>query len=233
MSASVSVLPRPTASPPPDPCEAERHALRSTIEALVAATAQLDAIQIPLRRLQEAIGGAQAAEERLADCRRLDDQALAAWLASGATGPRPQPSDATLASERDAAVCRQDAAAARGAMPAVEAQYTAAVHVIHGRQAARDAAAITLAAAIAKLRAAELAARLRSMLAEQASILSVADALVSAFNDAARPAAADIRLAVDKVLRETGIPHRPEPGRRLIDRLMTDASADFETGESK
>src|SRR4051812_26950152 len=105
MSASVAILPRPPASPAlADPCEAERRALAATITALSAAVTDLQAVQEPISRLPGAIQVAEAAEAKLADCRRPDDERLSVWLVAGAAGLRPRPCEETIVAAVDVAI---------------------------------------------------------------------------------------------------------------------------------
>jgi len=97
-----------------------RDALRRVVAKLEAASFELDEAQKPARRLSATVAEFEAAERNLLSFVGRQAPPLAAWLAEGATGPRPERAAATLDAERLIAQLNRDSAAARVALPAVQ-----------------------------------------------------------------------------------------------------------------
>ena len=82
----------------PRPLTPARAQLAAAQRQLRATSSALETAQGPVRRLSTIVLEYENLERSLADHRGSDERALGDWLAAGASGPRPQPSDATLPS---------------------------------------------------------------------------------------------------------------------------------------
>ncbi len=212
------------------PNSAARNALRRAVTKLEAASGELDEAQKPVHRLSSAVAEFEAAERELAELRGRDNAALAAWLAEGATGLRPEPSPATLDAERRIAQLNRDGAAARTALPAVEARSQALAEQVRTLHRERDEAAYRAAADAARVFAQRWRAKLVDALRDEATLRSLHNELVTIGNlgegvTAALGAARAIADLINETRRSAAVPHDQESGRRLVAALMTDPSA--------
>jgi hypothetical protein len=102
-----------------------RAELARASEQFAVARDELDRAQRPAQRLAAVLAELTAAEQRLVELRAKDEAELAQWLAGGADGPRPSPSDETLVAEQRLARLSRDAGAARSALPGLQAEVDA------------------------------------------------------------------------------------------------------------
>jgi hypothetical protein len=207
-----------------------RDALRRAIVELEAASRELDEAQKPAHRLSSAVAELREAEHRLAELRSQDDTALAAWLSDGAKGPRPEPSPTTLDAERHVARLNRDGAAARAALPAVEARSQALAERVRSLHRERDEAAYWAAADAAQVFARLWRAKLLDALRDEATLRSLHNELVAVGNlgdgvTAALGAAKAVADLINETRRGAAVPHNQESGRRLISALTTDPTA--------
>jgi hypothetical protein len=228
MSAQLAVV---AGSPPEQP---ERDRLRNAIERVASLTKALTEASAPITRLSAITGALAAAEADLARCRAADDCRLGEWLVTGGEGARPEVSLATLEAERRVAGLARDGAAARAAMPALEASYQQAAAPIRAAQSERDAAVYAVAGEVGMFFVRTI---FRQRIAELMATEAVAVGLVRALAEASprndgspddpRPLAA-AALITEALYREqqagqavAGI----DRGRRLLRALASDSEA--------
>ena len=215
----------------PTPLSPARDALRRAIESLAAANVELTEAQAPEGRLSAIVHELEVAERKLAACRADDDRALAAWLAAGGEGERPQPSVQTLAAERAIAALGRDAIVARAALPEHRAKVQVCIERIPDLGIARRDAAYRVAVeGVRELLDNELRPAIQRVLAIEAKARSVEQALHELGNGAnpsrvALAGSIDVATAIREAKAAVRVPHDPETGKRLIDRLMDDAEA--------
>lgn len=207
-----------------------REVLRRVMTQLEATSRELDEAQKPAHRLSSAVAELEAAEHTLAELRSQDNAVLAAWLSDGAEGRRPEPSPATLDAERCIAQLNRDGAAARAALPAVEARCQALAERVRILHRERDEAAYGAAFDAARSFAHCWRAKLLGALRDEATLRSLHNELVTIGNHgdgvtAALRAAKAIADLINETKRSAAIPHDQESGRRLISTLMTDPTA--------
>jgi hypothetical protein len=128
-SARLAVAPRtvrlrepvvPIAPAPPEmpqPLAPAREALRVAIARVGTAQANLEAFERPVRALEEVIHAADRAEAELAEALVERERAIGAWLAAGQQGPRPALAEDEQALAARAREAREDAEAAKRALP--------------------------------------------------------------------------------------------------------------------
>lgn len=208
-----------------------RDALRSAIELLAAANKELTEAQAPEGRLSAIVHELEMAEHNLAACRAEDDRALGVWLAEGGEGERPQPSVRTLAAERAIAALGRDAIVARAALPAHRAKVHACIERTRDLGIVRrDAAYAAAVEAVRELLDTEFRQAIQRLLAIEAKARSVEQALrqLGHGTNPSRVAlgcSIDVTTAIRQAKAAASVPHDHDIGRRLIDRLMSDAEA--------
>jgi hypothetical protein len=207
-----------------------RGALRRAIAELDAMSRELGEAQKPAQRLFAAVAELEAAERSLAELRERDNAALADWLATGAEGPRPESSPATLDAERRVAQLNRDGAAARTALPAVEARLQAIAERVRTLHRERDDAVYWAAADAARAFALRWRERLVGALREEATLRGLHTELLTIGNlgngvTAALGAAKVVGDLINEIKRSAAVPHDQESGRRLVAALMADPSA--------
>jgi hypothetical protein len=213
---------------------AARTALRTAIELHAAAAAELAESQAPERRLSAVIRELATAEHDLATCRAEDDDVLADWLADGAEGERPRPSMRTLDAERATAALGRDAVAARAALPGHQAKVQARAERVRDLGIARtDAAYLASVEAVREFLDTEFGPAIQRLLAIEAKARSVERALHKLGNGSnpsrvALGCSVEVATAIRNAKGAAGVPHDNDTGRRLLDRLMSDAEATLE-----
>jgi hypothetical protein len=205
-------------------------ALRQAIIELDAVSRELDEALKPAQRLSSAVAELEGAERELTELRVRDNAALAAWLAGSAEDPRPEPSPKTLDAECRIARLNRDGAAARTALPAVEARLQGLAERVRTLHRERDEAAYWAAVDAARACARRWRDRIVGALREEAILRSLHNELVAIGNlgdgvTAALGAANVIVDLINDTKRSAAVPHDQESGRRLMAALMTDPSA--------
>jgi hypothetical protein len=223
--------------PPPLPAQSERAALRAAIGVLKVATDQAAAAAAPVNRLEQAVRAATAADASLKVLREEGQRQVADWIVGGCVAERPLPTVELIEAERRYALTLADAEAARSSLAPLSDVLVAAneqVRVAHHR---RDEAAYLCALAIARARCTKLHARINDVLTVEAEIRSIADELTRLGNrggdsgHVALSAAVEIRELILHTKRSAGMLPNLAAGPRLLRRLVTDATADFDTEE--
>ena len=207
-----------------------RDALRRAIIELDAVTRELDAALKPAQRLSSAVAELEGAERELTELRIRDNAALAAWLTGSAEDPRPEPSPETLDAERRIEQLNRDGAAARTALPAVEAHLQGLAERVRTLHRERDEAAYRAAVDAARACARRWRDRIVGALREEAILRSLHNELAAIGNlgegvTAALGAANVIADLINDTKRRAAVPQDQESGRRLMGALMTDPSA--------
>lgn len=213
------------------PLSEPRVRLAGAIAALNVAVEEMETAGQPCRRLGAALQACEAAARELAELRASDDAILATWLAEACPGPRPEPSGATLAAERRLAQLMRDGMAARSALPDAEAVFQRCAEIVRQLQRERDEAVHIVAVEAAERVAAELTAALNVALKAEARIRGLQTALlaIAQRGDSSAYAAIERLNKLIKAAKEAaGVPHNPEAGRRLLDALAVDATAELE-----
>ena len=216
---------------------AARAGLRNLIGLLKVAIAELTEAQEPEQRLSAIVRKFAAAERDLTACRGEDDRLLGAWLAGGAEGGRPQPSERTLVAERALDALSFDAIAARAALPDHQSRVQVCAERVRELDIARRDAAYRVAIeAVREFLEAEFRPALRRLLAIEATTRSVEQAL-SELGNGANPStvalgcSVDVATAIREAKAGVGVTRDRETGKRLIDHLMHNAAAALgETG---
>ena len=211
-----------------------RDALHTAIRSHTAATEELTKAQAPEQRLSGVVYALATAEHNLTVCRIEDDRVLAAWLAAGAEGKRPQASERTLAAERAVAELERDAVAARAAIPEHQATVQACAERVRGLGIARlDAVYTASVQAVREFLDTEFGPAIQHLLVIEAKARSVERALYQLGHGSNPSAVAlgcsvEVATAIRQAKAAARVPHNDDAGRRLLDRLMTDANASLE-----
>jgi len=210
---------------------AARDALRTAIELHAAATAELIASQAPEQRLIAIVHELATAGHNLTACRAEDERIFGAWLADGAEGKRPRPSAQTLAAERAVTALGRDAVAARAALAEHQAKVQVCAAQVRDSGIARtDATYLAAVQAVREFLDAEFGPAIQRMLVIEAKARSVERALHELGNGPNPSAVAlgcsvEVATAIRHAKAAAGVPHDNDTGRRLLDRLMSDAGA--------
>jgi hypothetical protein len=210
---------------------AARDALRIAIELHTAAIAELIESQAPEQRLSAAVNELANAEGNLTACRDEDDRVLAAWLADGAQGERPRPSEQTLAAERAVAELGRDAVAARAALPTHQVKVQVCTERVRDLGIARvDAVYLASVQAVREFLDAEFGPAIQRLLVIEAKARSVERALHqlghgSNPSPVALGCSVEVATAIRQAKAAAGVPHDDDTGKRLLDCLMSGAEA--------
>jgi len=213
---------------------AARDALRIAIELHAAAVGELTRSQVPEQRLSATVNELVAAEGNLSNCRGEDDRALAAWLADGAKGERPRPSEQTLAAERAVAELGRDAVAARAALPDHQAKVQVCAERVRDLGIARlDALYTASVQAVREFLDTEFGPAIQRVLVIEAKARSVEKELHELGHGSNPSAVAlgcsvEVATAIRQAKTAAGVPHDDDTGKRLLGRLMSDAEARLE-----
>jgi hypothetical protein len=232
----VRIEPAPPPQPPPG--QRERDALATAIAVLQQACTEAERAGQPVARLEQAVRRVVEIEAGLKSQLQAYQAKLSDWIVDGCEGPRPEPAPETLAAERELSIVVADAAAAREALPALTATLSEANERVRAAHHRRDEAAYLCALAIARGRCATLRARINSVLEVEAELRSIADELTRLGNrggevgHVAMSAGVEIRELILHTKRDAGLPPNLLAGPRLLQRLMTDAQADFHGDQS-
>jgi hypothetical protein len=213
---------------------AARDALRTAIELRAAATAELIKSQAPEHRLSGIVHELATAEHNLTACRIEDNGVLAAWLAVGAEGERPRPNERTLAAERAVAELGPDAVAARAALPEYQSKVQVCAERVRDLSiACLDAMYTASVQAVREFLDTEFGPAIQHLLVIEAKARSVERALYQLGHGSNPSAVAlgcsvEVATAIRQAKAAARVPHDDDTGRRLLDRLMTDANASLE-----
>jgi hypothetical protein len=208
--------------------------LCNAIKSLEAASTELIEAQVAGQRLVAIVRELETAENELAASRAEDERSLGTWLAGGADGERPQPSARTLAAERAVAALARDAVAARSALPEYEAKVQLCAERVRDLGIARRDVAYRVAVeAVREFLDTEFRPAIQRLLASEAKAWSVERALRDLGNGAdpsfvALGCSVEVAEAIRAAKFAERGPHDHETGKRLIDRLMTNAEVTFE-----
>jgi hypothetical protein len=172
-------------------------------------------------RLQAVLSDETAAMARTAECRTADTKRLGDWLADP-VGPRPGPSAETSAAEDAQLALAPDSAAARSALPGIEATQRGAIQRREKASADKSlAAAEVLAGEIAPILLSELKSRLEAALQVEAKLR----ALVGLFRSQQTGVmgfAEPVENAINSVRRSAGVRHEGEWAAAYWEALLTD-----------
>jgi hypothetical protein len=213
---------------------AARNALRTAMELHAAATAELIKSQAPEHRLSGIVRELETAEHNLTACRIEDNRVLAAWLAVGAEGERPRPNERTLAAERAVAELGPDAVAARASLPEHQSKVQVCAERVRDLSIARlDAMYTASVRAVREFLDTEFGPAIQHLLVIEAKARSVERALYQLGHGSNPSAVAlgcsvEVATAIRQAKAAARVPHNDDAGRRLLDRLMTDANASLE-----
>jgi hypothetical protein len=211
-----------------------RDALRNAIKSLEAASTELTEAQVPEQRLLAIVRELETVEGELTACHAEDERALGTWLAVGADGERPQPSVRTLAAERTVAALGRDAAAARSALLEHQTKVQLCAERVRDLGIARREVAYKVAVeAVREFLDREFRPAIQRLLAFEAKARSVERALRDLGNGAdpsslALGCSVEVAEAIRAAKAAERVPHDHETGKRLIDRLVTNAEASLE-----
>jgi hypothetical protein len=217
----------------PAPLSPARSALRSAILAVSAASAGFAKAQEPIQRLTGLIAEHDSLTRKLADLRDFEEERLTAWLIAGSAGPRPVPAQEIVEIERELQIGSADQVAAKKALESLQPEAARAADRVRACHQQRDQAVHSAALEVC---CAYIADRyepaLQAALAIECALRSVVLALrakgsVSPPDTSALAAASQVEEAIATTKRDVGIRLDPASGQRLLDRLMTDASAEL------
>jgi hypothetical protein len=210
-----------------------RASLARLNEGFAAAIADLERDRAPEERLRNVVAQLDAVEAELRGFRERDDNALAAWLASG-KGDRPSPLPETLACEQRLIQARRDGDAARTALPGLQEAV---------QRAAEQAKAMGMARADASYKVAVEAAdafasgpfldAINMMLSREAVLVGLAAVLADLGREAGPGSPANqASMQVEEIRKAAkaaaGVSRRPEVGRQLLQSLLHDPAAELE-----
>jgi hypothetical protein len=204
--------------PTPDSLLPARARLREAITARVEAHREGQTAAEPIHRLDAVGSESERLTAELAQLRAADEAELGRWLASG-SGPRPQPSAATIITEQRLVELAPDLRAATTALPGARAVHQAVMERANAAAIEHGLALSAVALEAAEPGAGELTTALNGALALEARLLSLREEL-RAHPDNGRGAAAD---KIDALIRtakaSAGVPRNSEAGRRLLEAL--------------
>jgi hypothetical protein len=232
-------MPLPVRAEPPEPApaEPERSGLAAAISVLQLACAEAEKAAQPVSRLEEAVRAATAADASLKVLREEGQRQVADWIMTGCIGERPGPAPQLVETERKYALTLADAEAARATLAPLTEVLAAANERVRAAHHRRDEAAYLCALAVTRTRCARLGERIQAVLETEAELKSVADELAriggrgGESGHVAARAAVEIRELILHTKRSAGMLPNLAAGRRLLQQLVTDAQADFDTGE--
>jgi hypothetical protein len=209
-----------------------RAQLALAIAELTRAGAELAAAQEPATRLGAVIAETARLKAQVAVLRAADEARLGAWLAGAGTDPRPEPSAATIAAEKQLEVLADDAAAAQAALPAAEQSFQHSAERVREVQRRRDAAPCGAAVEAAHGFAERYRAALTVALEHEAVLHGLRNELLLSGNRSdAEPGAMDAAARIGELIAEAkraaAVRRNPEAGRRLLGALLSDPNADL------
>jgi hypothetical protein len=233
MSAVVALLHDPAASPPTaaKPLSPARANLVAANVAVEAARAEFARLSEPANKLHEIKRDLATEQKKFAALKAADDVLLGRWITGGGAGPRPTENEERDAVERRIIGLVRDIGAVTAVQPGLDEAVNQAASRFAAAKATREAAfLIVVAESAAKFIDREFTARLTAMLESEAVIVSLFDVLRFSPTGSGNPAhrvAELIGQKLQEAKRNIGVPRNTEIGRKFLDRLRADPTAEL------
>jgi hypothetical protein len=179
----------------------------------------------PLQRLDERRHARASLEEQLASHRAEHDHQVGQWLAGGCVGERPQPPAECVGLAQKLAELEMDAAAIETVYAEHQGRAAAASGRVVAATTERDVCLMQAVPEACEEALAIVRHQWRLALAAEAPIRGLIDTLIAQQSNAATQAAITLREQLAAIRREIEVPRDTGAGERLLERLVTDATA--------
>jgi hypothetical protein len=224
-------LTRTETAPEPVELTPTRHSLRQAIARCDRARREAEAAATVVGRLNAIVDEHTRLQAELHELYVRDERARGEWIAAGRVGLDPgDPADTKLLCNNITGMT-DELAAARRVLPAKEGLHRDAILKLQAAQTERAAAVAAVAIEVCEAEGTELTAAVNRVLAIEARLLSLRNALNAKGNagDAdAGHAAQKITAMITAAKRAGGAPHDAESGLQLLAVLCEDPGAKFE-----
>ena len=221
--AELHALPwRNKQGPQPDELSPARHRLRQSIAAVDRARRDTEAAAAQLNRLTDVIAEHDRLQAQLRELYQRDQAARGEWIAGGRVGRDPGDAEDTRAVNDQIIAMGEELAAAQAVLAAKEELHRAAVARLQAASGERAAAVAEVAVEISAGLADELTASLNAVLAVEAKIRSILEALTGT-----GPGAEKIVTILHRARNQAGVPRDLETGRRLLETLAENPEANL------